>query len=125
MNIRSEQMRAFDAGAWNSFETRAIRHLRANLPSQTERETETSLRQRIRTGTQRARIYGLASERQIMCFIDSSFLLGEQFDTDPNYYWTRHILEARDVDPNRRAAVLLDRAQTVAAGRPVDEGVAV
>jgi uncharacterized protein YyaL (SSP411 family) len=111
LRIRDEQMQAFDADAQKRFEDRAIRHLRANLPRQTEHFSDDNLRARVRTGAVRAREYGLESEQQIMCFVDTTFLLANNFDTAPAFSWARTILTDPQLTANQRAGTLLAAAE--------------
>jgi hypothetical protein len=118
LKIREEQMQAFQADAQKRFEDRAIRHLRTNLPRQTASFGDDDLRVRIRSGAARASGYGLESEQQIMCFVDTMFLLAANFDTNPAWPWARTILTDPQLDANRRAGTLLGTAERAARSSP-------
>lgn len=120
LKIREAQMQAFEANARILFEQRAIRHLRTHLPEQTSAFGDDDLRARIRTGADGAREYGLESEQQIMCFVDSGFLLTPRFDSDNAYPWAREILRNPELSPNERAGTLLATAERVSGYRKPD-----
>jgi len=110
LKIRDEHMQAFQAQTRTQFEERGVRHLRTHLPEQTAPFSDKDLRTRIQTGGVRARTYGFRSERQIMSFVDTSFLIGPDFDHDRRYPWAQEILLNRAIPANRRAGTLLGNA---------------
>jgi hypothetical protein len=123
LKIRDEHMQAFQAQTMSGFEERGVRHLRTHLPEQTAPFSDNDLRVRIQTGGARARTYGFLSERQIMSFVDTSFLIGPDFDHDRRYPWAQEILLNRALPPNRRAGTLLGNAARASGYRaPQNQG---
>lgn len=110
--LRDEHIRAFQSVAVDNFEERAVRHLRKHLPDRTSQLTDDDLRRRVHRGMDRAKTYGFATEREIMCFVDTSFLLGEYFDTETS--WTWKILGDASSSPDERAHRLLGKAEKIA-----------
>lgn len=89
--LRDDHVNAFRQTAASGFEDRAVGHLRKELPV------------------------------QIIRFVDTSYLIGEFFDSDPEQSWTRDVLQARDLSPDERSALLLTAAEGITEGRPVKE----
>ena len=115
--LRDEHMRAFQAVAEDNFEQRAVLHLRTYLPEPAAASSDDELRGRVRSGEARARHYGFRSERQIMCFVDTMFLLGPRFDASPQHAWARQILNNDKATPDQRAGTLLDQAERLSGYR--------
>jgi len=114
--LRDGHLCAFNSAAMDNFEQRGVRHLRRRLPRATSAFSDEELRLRVRDGIRRARPYGLTTERQVMCFVDTGFLIGEDFDTRPDSYWARAILDKRDMAADHRAYWLVTGAQRVVRG---------
>jgi len=110
LKIRPEQAEAFGRDAMTDFESRAVAHLRRKLPDLTEGLSDEQLRVRVKSCVPRAARYDLVTERQIICFVDTSYLLGEQFDTDPRHADVAEVLNRKDTDPDRRAGVIVGMA---------------
>jgi len=104
---------AFQQMVSSIFEERIIRHLRENLHRYTEMFSDDELRLRIRVCVQAGRRYNLSTERQSTCFIDTSFILGPDFERDPDFPEARQILQCDDT-ADERASALLDYAIEVA-----------
>ena len=112
--IRDNHVKAFRAEHFSDFMQRALRHLRRDLPEQTSKLTDDQMRERVESCVRRATDFGLLSERQAICFVDSSFLLGIGFESDPRYDWAPPILKSDKLDPTDRAHLLLATACSVA-----------
>ena len=113
MKLRPEQIDVFRKQAAVSFESRALKHLRRDLAHQTAPFGDQQLRERVRDCAARATAYGLVNERQIMCFVDVSFLLGSDFDTNVQHAWTQKVLQDRKFSATDRANLLLATACSV------------
>ena len=96
-------MAAFQKQAMEDFETRAVRHLRRNLPKPTAKWSDDDLRRRVRECIPRAKEYDLVSEQQVICFVDTSYLLGENFDKDSKYDWSPELLKSTELSPRDKA----------------------
>jgi len=114
--VRDDHMKAFGQTAEDNFVDRAVQHLRRRLPRETANHNDDELRARVRGGMKRAQTYGLITERQILCFVDTGVLLHEGFDTDPAYPWAGQILGAREASAEVRATSILDVAEVIARG---------
>jgi hypothetical protein len=115
--LREGHLDGFRRVAAANFEDRGLAHVRTYLGPQSAPFSDDEIRERIRASIARGAQYGLASERQIIRFVDTTYLLGENFDTDPAQSWTLEILRDGELSADERSALLL----TVAEGMYRDE----
>ena len=92
LRIRKEQMEAFKNDILQKFEDRMSLYLHSQFPEKTQKIQETDLRQMIRTGTFRARKYGVTLEPDVCRFLECMMVHGFNFDTDPKIVWAGKIL---------------------------------
>jgi hypothetical protein len=116
--IRSDQMNAFEKEAMDKFVARAIAHLRRSLAELTKGQSDEALGLRVRSSVERARSYGLTTEQEVIAFLDTSFLLGdESFDSNPAHAWAAELLIDDEYTPREKAALLLDSSFDIYDGR--------
>lgn len=115
--LRDAHREAFEKTAYEAFEDAVVRQLRDLFADRVRAATDDDIRARVRACIPRARAYGLATQYQVMCFIDATYLLGEQFDTDPRYPTLRELL-ASPLGGEDKAGCLL----TSACGVPAPDG---
>jgi hypothetical protein len=120
--MRPEQTNEFGRDALRRFEDRAVRHMRRHLPGPTERHTDGELRRRVGECIPRSTEYGLSSEQQVMCFVDTTFLLNDRFDSDSDYSWAAEILRSGKLSPAEKGRVLLYIAAHVHNDGAASEG---
>ena len=118
LKISQDHMTAFRAQTTDQFVERGVKHLRTHLPEQTDLFSDDDLRARIRAANVRARTYGFRSERHIMAFVDTGFLIGPNFETDKRYPWASAILANRAMPANQRAGMLLGNAERASHYQP-------
>jgi hypothetical protein len=111
--IRAGHDAALGAAALEQFMGRAVQHLRRDLATQTAGWSDEELRQRVMECIPRAGAYGLATQRELMCFVDVSFLLGNSFDTDLGQVWAAKLLRSAKLSAGDRANLLLSTACSV------------
>jgi hypothetical protein len=119
--IRNEQARALTTLVRDNFEERAVRHLRDHEPAETAACSDAELRRRVRQGTPRAGKYGLTTEQQVMAFVDVTYLVGPEFDTDDGQPWARGVLTDPALEPDDKASLLLWLGRSVAQERRARE----
>ena len=111
LTIRRDQIRQLEKAAHEGFERRAMEHLRDELAPVTAALGDTDLLERVRLCIPRARRYGLASEAELMAFVDATYLLDDpDFDANPDYPWAPDILGNPHMTPREKALQLLDCA---------------
>jgi hypothetical protein len=107
--LRQEQFQEFTNAALESFEIAVVKHLREMLPAWVRPFTDEAIRQRVRACIPRAGVYELTTQYQVLCFVDATYLLGENFDTDPGQSWSRDLLIS-PATAQQRADRLLEAA---------------
>jgi len=113
LKIRSGQMEAFERAAVKQFEDRTIEHLRKYFPKHCEIYGEANLRQIIQLALERAKSFGVISERGVRMYIDLMFLLGGGFDQDPQLPWAAEILKDESIaDESARIDRLYEKAMS-------------
>ena len=104
-------MAIFDEHAFNAFAPDAIEHLRTELRELTAELSDQELLSRVRACIPVAAHYGLSESREVMAFVDATYLLGDaRFDIDPDYWWAPEILNCPYLTPMQKATQLLDSA---------------
>jgi len=99
LRIRQVQMEVLAAHARRVFEDRLIRQLRRhypqalNFPSFDTGPGDAPLRALVRSGIERARRYGVTSERDVARFVELLIRMGTDFDQRPSLRWARSMLE--------------------------------
>ena len=110
IQIRPEQMEAFNRLCLEEFLDRGAAQLRKEFPKEMADASDANLRIRVRRGIDRAAIYGLTSQYEVICFVDAAVLLGEDFDRDPKHAWAKVLLDDPSVSPQDKADRLLAEA---------------
>jgi hypothetical protein len=108
--LRDEHVRALASVSLENFEIRGAAFLRELLANQTASDAE--LRARIRNSIPRAAEYRLTSERQVIAFAATTYLVGNRFDTEAP--WAAHLLGQGEMDPDMKAQWLLSTAMMIA-----------
>jgi len=110
LTIRKEQMQVFRQAALRHFENDMTVHLQQFAPKYCEAMGEIELRSLINSGIARASEYGLTGRGPVRFFIEQMFLLGIDFDTDPQLPWAFEILKDSNIqDQMVRSNFLYDR----------------
>jgi hypothetical protein len=108
--LSENHLDAFRGIARGVFETRGVAHLSRRLPKQTAPYDDEQLRERIRSCIPRANRYNLTTQREVMAFVDTTYLSHEHFDTDPSCHWAQAVLGDREVAPDLKANLLVSFA---------------
>ena len=111
--LKRKQLENFQKSAHESFERRALLHLRRDLNAVTAELRDEDLMAVVRQAGALAKEYGLVTEVQTICFVDATILLGVRFETKPNYEWAQEILKSKVLGPQDRANLLLATAFSV------------
>ena len=111
LQIREEQMLAFEQAALRRFEDEMVAHLAQFAPRHCEVIGEPALRQAIRLGMERARKYGLTNRGPVRFYLELMFMFGGDFDTDPQLLWAIAVLNDPTIrDQMVRADRLYEKA---------------
>jgi hypothetical protein len=101
LQIREEQMLAFEQAALRRFEDEMVVHSKDFSPILCEIIGEDQLRVALRQAMARAARYGFTNRGPIRLFIEMMFLCGSAFDTDPQYPTWSKILRSSDDQMDR------------------------
>jgi hypothetical protein len=110
LTISGRHASAFASKAEQDFHLAALAHIRENFPVQTAGHPDGALLTLIREAQASSESYGLVTQRQIVCFLDSTILLGPGFIGTAEHAWTEDMLKTPDLDPDEKAARLLKEA---------------
>jgi len=101
--IRQEQMDEFIRIAAKSFEDWMLVHLKNFFPDEYQALGDPEIRETIKYGIGKAESYGITTEREVCKYIDLMFVLGQDFDTNPDLPWVQEILQDETLpDPEER-----------------------
>jgi hypothetical protein len=104
LKIRDEQMKIFEQAAQRNFAGEMVGHVRQFAPRHSKIIGEHGVRQVVGMGMERARRYGLNNRGPVRFYIELMFMLGSDFDTDPQYPWASEVLnESNCPDQSERA----------------------
>lgn len=92
MRIRNEQIQALDETGHPEFENGMVAHLREFAPLHWQALAEDGMRRLVREGLARASNHGLTKRGPVRFYLETTILLGIDFDTDPQYPWAGRIL---------------------------------
>ena len=105
-----EQMESLSKAAYKEFENRMVAHLKEFFPDECEELGEDEVRDEIKYGVRRAKVYGFESEQDVCRYIDLMFAFGGDFDADPDLEELRQLLdEDDDEDAAEDATERMDR----------------
>jgi hypothetical protein len=119
LQIRAQQMTAFEQAALRAFEDEMVVHLKKFTPQHCEVIGEPTVRSVIRLGMARAKTYGFTNRGPVRLYLEMMFMFGSDFDSDPLLPWGPKILnDSESADQMLRAdrlyGNLLDYLQNVA-----------
>jgi hypothetical protein len=109
LRLRKEHLAAFEAHVVNLFVARVIAHVKAVWPAECAELTEPVLTDMVRAAIQRGSALGLSTEHDLVRYVDLSFLLAKDFESNPLASWTRPILADRMLPPRGKLDRLYQR----------------
>jgi hypothetical protein len=111
LKLRKEHLDAFEAQVVSLFATRVVAHVKAVWPAESGELGDPAVTDIVRTAIQRAASLGLLSELDVVRFVDLSFILATNFETNPLAGWTRPILADRSLAPVAKLDRLYQRME--------------
>jgi hypothetical protein len=109
LRLRKEHLAAFEAHVVNLFVVRVTAHAKAVWPAECAELGEVPLGELIRTAIQRGSAIGLSCEHDLVRYVDLSFILAKDFETNPLAGWARAILADRLLSPRMKLDRLYQR----------------
>ena len=102
LKLRKEHLAAFEAHVVNLFIARVTAHVKAVWPAECAEMGDPVVGEIVRNGIQRGSALGLSTEFDLVRYVDLSFLLAKDFETNPLAAWTRPILADRMRPPRAK-----------------------
>ena len=99
LKLRKQHLDAFEAQKVAQFTTRVAAHVKAVWPAECAELGEAAVGSAVQGAIKRAVACGLTSEYDVVRFVDLTFILAGDFDTNPLAMWTRPILADRTLAP--------------------------
>ena len=93
LKIRSDQFDILRGVEVQKFEDWMSDHLWRCFEQQCQSLGDPSVREKIRSGIQRAAAYGITDRREVSMYIDLMLVFGDDFDTDIRLPWAVEILK--------------------------------
>jgi hypothetical protein len=93
LTIREMQMRALTDDVWRRL---IVKHVQECFPKQFEQMGESTVSDIAQRARKKARAYGFTRLADQQQYVDLVVVLGEDFESAPEYTWTREILEDRN-----------------------------
>ncbi len=118
--IRNEQLGALHAGLERQVADRAVAYVRRQYPGTCAALDERAIRASIETALGMRANYQFDSEETFFAYLDLMYLLGFDFDLNPQCEWVRETLTDFDLGPRTRLLLLVEQARA-RAGRPKNE----
>ncbi|MFO7613393.1 MAG: hypothetical protein R6W71_02005 [Bacteroidales bacterium] len=110
LTIRKDQVRVFEEQKLKAFIDEMVKHISEFSPEQFEIIKEPDVRKIISLGIQTAESYGFTLRGPLQFYLEMMFMLGSDFDTDPQYMWIREMLmDKSEKDQMKRADLLYDK----------------
>lgn len=111
LKIRKEQYEELGKISLKRFEDSMVEHIKEFFPNYYEIYEEPTIRKVIQYGIDRAENYGFTTERNVSLYVNLMFMLGSNFDVDPQLPWVVAILKDQlIIDPSTRIDRLSNKA---------------
>ena|SRR5579862_1688871 len=109
--LRKEHLDAFETQAINLFANRVVAHVKSVWAEECEELGDPTVRSLVQTSIQRAAALGLVTEYDVVRFVDLSFILAGDFETNPLSIWTRPFIADRTLTPTAKLDRLYERME--------------
>jgi len=109
--IRNEQLAALQVAYERQLCERAVAYVRRHYPQVCAALEERSIRASVETALQKRVQYRFDSEETFFAYLDLMYLLGLDFDRDPEKEWVRSTLTDFDLGPRTRLLLLVEEAR--------------
>jgi hypothetical protein len=111
LKLRKEHLEAFEAQAVSLFANRVLTHVKSVWPEQCAELGDAVIRSTVQTAIQRAGMLGLLNEYDIARFVDLSFILAADFETNPLSIWTRPFIADKTLAPRAKLDRIYERME--------------
>ena len=115
--IRNEQMKALFFGMAGPYRATARAAMRKSYPAECTDLGDRGLEQMIMLSLEKAWLYGIEEDEDILLYLDVMFRAGYRFDEEPQHAWAREILRDKSFAVETRVDLIHQRfAAMQAAG---------
>ena len=97
--IRKEHLDAFEAHTISTFAARVVAHVKAVWPAECQELGDAAVAEMVAGSIKRGAALGLATEFDLVRYVDLGFILVKDFETHPLAMWVRPILADRALAP--------------------------
>jgi len=111
LKLRKEHLDAFEAHVISLFTSRVVAHVKAVWPAEAGELGDAVVLDSVRNAIKRAAALGLSSELELVRFVDLSFILAKDFESNPLAGWTKPILSDRTLAPSAKLDRLYQRME--------------
>ncbi|HUR44657.1 MAG TPA: hypothetical protein VMZ27_02185 [Candidatus Saccharimonadales bacterium] len=109
--FRKEHLDAFEAQAVAQFTARVLGHVKAVWAAETGELGDAAVLESVQSAIKRAGILGLSAEYDVVRFVDLTFILGKDFESNPLSAWTRPLIADRSMTPTAKMDRLYQRME--------------
>lgn len=102
LKLRQQHLDAFAAQKAALFTGRVVAHVKAVWPAECAELGDAAVVEGVQSAIQRAVAFGFILEHDLVRFVDLTFILAADFDTNPLAGWTRPICADRTLSPTAR-----------------------
>ncbi len=114
LTIKKGQEKKFNDQSFKKFEDDTVEHVKKYFPNHFIAMEDITIRDTIRYGYSRAKKYDFFTQRNVCLYLNNMFVLGSNFDTDPQYPWANFILNDKNIkNPQNRIDKLSKKAEEV------------
>jgi hypothetical protein len=103
--IRSEQVAVFGDVGLAAFEQRVASEMESCFPRHCAGMSAARVHAKVMMSFERAQRFGFKTENGLRLFAELGFLLGLEFDDDPQHPWVREIMEGCEPEVERVEAL--------------------
>lgn len=112
LKLRKQHLDAFEAQKVALFTTRVVAHVKAVWPTECGELGDAAVASSVQSAIKRAVACGMISEYDVVRFVDLTFILASDFDTNPLAMWVRPILADRTLAPTAKMDRLYQQMET-------------
>ena len=111
LRLRKEHLAAFEAHVVNLFISRVTAHVKAVWPAECEELGDPAIAELVSGAIQRGAALGLLTEHDLVRYVDLSFILAKDFESNPLALWARAILADKMLVPRSKLDRLYQRME--------------
>ncbi len=104
--IRKEQMDALSEALSEAFEDDRVKHIASKYPEFFDETGEEDVRQLVRQGIEKSKIYGIQVRGDVEFIIDLMVEFGQDFEREGKISWTGDILRSHSLSGDGKISLI-------------------